>query len=131
MRAPGVLRLLLRLGGAVMLLAFVAAVEPWSLMEATHGRLGLGTLPATPIVEYLARSISLLYGFHGVILLVLASDLERFRPLVRVVGWMNMVLGAGLFAIDLDAGLPAWWTWSEGPSVLALGVVILVLSGER
>ncbi len=34
-----------------------------------------------------------------------------------------------LVAVDLHAGLPAWWTLVEGPSVLVIGVAMYVLNG--
>jgi hypothetical protein len=55
---------------------------PMSWMAATHRWLGLGEMPAGPIVEYLARSQSAFYALVGVLCLVMASDLDRYRPLV-------------------------------------------------
>ena len=64
--------LLLRLAGAVTIAAFPAMLLPTDWMDATHRWLGLGELPRAPVVEYLTRSIAALYGFHGVLLLVVA-----------------------------------------------------------
>lgn len=119
---------LLRLSGTVLLLAFLAALMPASTMRAVHEQwLGLGTFPASPLVDYLTRSISLLYGFHGALVWLVSTDVRRLRPVVVYLGWMNVAFGAGMLAIDLAAGLPWWWTWAEGPPILAIGVVLLVL----
>lgn len=116
--------LLLRLGGAITLLAFGAMLLPWSWMAATHRLLGLGTLPELPVIEYLNRTIAALYGFHGVLLLLVASDVRRYRPLVSYVIAMDVLFGAIALAVDLEAGLPWWWTAVEGPSLIAFGLLL-------
>jgi hypothetical protein len=118
---------LLRLGGCITLSAFLTMVMPTSWMAATHRWLGLGEFPASPLVEYLTRSVAALYGFHGVLLLLLSTDLRRYRPIVLYVGVMSVLFGAMMLAIDLYADLPLFWTIAEGPPIMALGLVILVL----
>ena len=122
------LRSLLRLGGCLMGLAFLAAAMPTSWMVTTHAELGLGVLPRAPIVEYLTRSISLLYGVHGGLLLVVARDLERYLPVIRYLGIMNVLFGVAVLAIDLYAGLPDYWALTEGPGVAVIGVLVWVLA---
>ena len=77
---------LLRIVGVGALFALLAVVMPVSWMAATHGWLGLGEMPTGPVVEYLARSLSAFYAIMGALCLVLATDLERYRPLVRFLG---------------------------------------------
>ncbi|MEM7050330.1 MAG: hypothetical protein AAF604_11760 [Acidobacteriota bacterium] len=121
------LPLVLRLAGGTMLLAFGAALMPTDWMASTHQRLGLGDFPASPLVEYLTRSISLIYGIHGGILILGASDIQRLRPMLRYLGISNIGLGLALAAVDLYAGLPWWWTTVEATSVLGFGVLLLVM----
>lgn len=45
-----------------MLTALVAVVMPYEWMNVIHRQAGLGELPHVPIVGYLTRSISALYG---------------------------------------------------------------------
>ena len=122
---------LLRLGGSFLLAAFLAMFLPPDWMAATHQWLGLGEFPRSAVVDYLARSIAALYGFHGVLMFVVARDLVRFAPIVRFIGVMNIALGAALVAIDLYAGMPWWWTLGEGPPIIAFGVVVLLLNQRR
>jgi len=96
-------------------------------MAAAHAWLGLGDFPATPIIDYLARSVSALYGFHAVLLFIIAADPARYERLVLYLGVANMAFGLMLFGIDLHAGLPVWWTAFEGPPVVGLGVLVLYL----
>ena len=126
-RALSLLVLVLRFGGVLLTLAFPAILLPTDWMAAIHDWLGLGEFPAAPITDYLARSISALYGFHGVLLLIIASDPVRYERIVLYLGITNILLGLTMLAIDLHAGLPAWWTAFEGPPVMGLGVLVLWL----
>jgi hypothetical protein len=120
--------ILLRLAGVFTLMAFLAMLMPQDWMASTHEWLGLGAFPRAPVVDYLARSVAALYGFHGVLLLLIARDLVRYRSIIGYVGVMNVVFGMLLVAIDLQAGLPLWWTIAEGPPIAAFGVVVLYLN---
>ena len=113
-----------------MLSAFAAVFMPTAWMERSHRLLGLGAFPATPLVDYLTRSLSALYGIHGGVLLVVSSDVRRHAPIVRYLGVMNIVLGLLMLGIDLHAGMPAWWSWGEGPPVVVVGIALLVLIGK-
>jgi len=75
-------------------------------------------------VDYLARSVAAFYGFHGVLLFVISTDVVRYRPLVWYVAAMNVVFGVMLLAIDIHAGLPAYWTAFEGPPVVVIGMLV-------
>lgn len=126
--AERVLVFLLRLGGVATCLAAFAIVMPTAWMEGIHARLGLGELPQAPIVEYLTRSLSALYAMHGALLLIIATDVRRYRPLVVWAALSSAGFGAIVLAIDLHAGLPTWWVLIEGPPLLGLGLLLGWLS---
>lgn len=100
-------------------------------MAAVHEGLGLGPFPRSPVVDYLARSIAGLYGFHGLLLLLVSSDPVRYRPIVDYIGALNVTFGLMLIGIDLFAGMPWWWTAFEGPAIIPFGIVLLVLNRAR
>lgn len=127
-RRQRLLVVLLRLGGGITGAAFLAVLLPVDWMVAAHRWLGLGEFPRVPLVDYLTRSIAALYGFHGVLLFLVARDPVYYRNIVRYVGVMNVVFGALLLGIDVHAGMPSWWTVAEGPPLMAVGVVVLALS---
>ena len=91
---------ILRLSGAATLLAFPTVLLPGEWMASTHRWLGLGEFPAAPVTDYMARSLSVLYGFHGVLMLLVSFD---------------------------SAGMPWWWTVFEGPPIMLLGLLMLWL----
>jgi hypothetical protein len=121
-------RLFLRVVGSVALLAIFAVVMPYSWMNAIHIRLGMGELPAKPIVGYLARSTSAFYAMFGGLLWVVSFDLSRYRPVLRYIGAVMVFFGIMLFVVDLREGMPLWWSLTEGPINTAFGLFILILS---
>jgi len=127
-RRTRVLVLLLRLAGCVTASAFLAIFLPVEWMASTHQWLGLGEFPRAPVVDYLARSIAALYGFHGVLLLIVSGDPVKYRTIVSYVAAMNVLFGLIVLAVDLHAGLPMMWTLLEGPPITAFGIVIGLLN---
>jgi hypothetical protein len=119
-----VLAALLRLAGIIIASAFLAMFLPVEWMASSHRALGLGEFPRAAVVDYLTRSIAALYGFHGVLLLILSTDPVRYRSLVWYVAVMNVLFGLMILAIDVHAGMPRFWTLGEGPPIVAFGLVI-------
>jgi len=119
---------LLRLGGIITCTAFLAMLLPTDWMAATHQWLGLGEFPRVAIVDYLTRSVAALYGFHGVLLLLVSRDPVRHRTIVTFLGIMNVGMGVLFVLIDLHAGMPAFWTLAEGPPVAVFGLLLLFFS---
>jgi hypothetical protein len=79
----GRLVLVLRGTAVLLLLAFVGAALPESWMKAVHEWGGLGPWPGGPLLVYLARAVSILYGFLGLVALYLSFNVRRYLPLIR------------------------------------------------
>jgi hypothetical protein len=122
---------LLRLAGAIELLAFIAVVMPRSWMEIAHVWLGLGELPTGPITMFMIRQASYTYGMHGISLLVIASNIERFRPFVILNGISFLVAAPVFFLIDQTSGMPWWWGLGDTFGCGAFGVALLWLSRKK
>jgi hypothetical protein len=127
-KADKALVLFLRTLGVGSLFALVPVFMPFSWMATAHHWLGLGEMPAAPVVEYLARSASALYALFGALFLMVASDLDRYRPLVQFLGVAFTLLVPVFLFIDLAAGMPWWWTASEGPGSIVVGAVLFLLA---
>lgn len=121
----------LRLIGVVDGSAALAILLPREAMDVVHRALALGALPDAAIVDYLARSLSLLYVFRGVMYLYASGDVRERRGLIAVLAWSSVLMGPALLAIDLAAGLPASWTWSEWLLVMLPGLLLLTLLGRQ
>jgi hypothetical protein len=120
------LQLFLRAFALAPMSAALAAALPIGVMDQIHRAIGLGPMPQGPIVEYLARSTSMFYALHGILLWYLASDLRRYRRLFRFYLRISLAFAAGLFLTDLSAGLPLRWALVEGPIVAGFIVTISV-----
>lgn len=121
---------LLRGLGMVDACAIVIAFLPGEAILQIHYILGLAPLPDAPLVSYLIRSTSVLYALHGGLMLGLATDVARYRPVIRLLGGLAMVHGVVIFGIDQSLGMPWWWNWMEGPTFALCGVAVLTLSGH-
>lgn len=122
------LRWFLQMVGYFTLLAFAAAVMPESWMEKIAKELTIDPFPSHPLTFYLARNLSLIYGFVGVGVLVIASDLVRYRPMVNMLAYGTMAFGILQIVCDGMSAMPWWWTLGEGLSTLGGGVCIYLLN---
>jgi hypothetical protein len=122
---------LLRVAGAFEILAFIAVVMPRSWMEISHAWLGLGEMPRAPVLMFLIRQASYTYGVHGIFLWVLASNVERFRPLVILNAIAFLVAGPVFFLIDYTSDMPWWWTLADPLSCLSFGAASLWLARSK
>ncbi len=116
--------------GVSMLLAMFAVVMPMDWMASIHRWLDLGEMPQGPIVAYLARSLSLFYAVSGVMCLLLASDVERYRPLIRRLALLMVPVGGAMLGIDLTAPMPTSWTTGEGPPLIVIALLVFYLAGR-
>ena len=122
---------LLRLVGAIEILAFASVVMPRSWMEASHEWLGMGAMPDGPILIFLIRQASYAYGMHGISLWIIASDVVRFRPLVIFTGVTFLIAGPVFFLIDYTSGVPLWWTIGDTVGCAFFGAGLLWLTRNQ
>ena len=73
---------ILRAAGTVCALAIVPMLMPTAWAQAAHAAIGLGKLPGEPIVEYLVRGMSAMCALYGGLLLLLATDVHRYRRVI-------------------------------------------------
>lgn len=120
----------LRVVGLLELSALGAVFLPTAWMEAIHAAAGLGKFPHAVLTQYLTRSLSLMYAFHGALVLYLSFHVREHRAVVRVLGWLTVLAGLGMLALDLWAAMPLPWTLAEGPTIVATGLAIALLSAR-
>jgi len=118
---------MLRIGAVLTITAFPTVLLPAETMANWHAKLGMGAFPDVPVTGYMARSLSMLYGFHGVFTLIVSMDVRRYRPMVGFLGWMLLILGPAMLLIDLHSGMPPLWTATEGPPLILFGAAVLYL----
>jgi hypothetical protein len=130
MNRDRLLALFLRAAGSVTALAFASVVMPRAWMEASHEWLGMGSMPRGAVVDYMIRQASTVYGLQGIALWLLASDVERYRPLIRFTGWSFLLVSPIFVAIDSVAGMPWFWILGDGVCCAGLGAIVLWLSAR-
>lgn len=110
--------------GLISQLAFVAAIMPESWIVEITDALKLDPFPETPIAFYLARHLSLLYGFIGIGLIVISYQLTRYRELVGYLATGIIVFGVLQGWIDFQSGLPHWWSLGEAAGSITGGLIM-------
>lgn len=125
--AEKVLKWLLLSMGGLTCLAFVAVIMPTDWMEAGNDAMGLGPFQRSPLMEYLTRTLAAVYGFMGVLTLYVGLNLRRYLDFVAIMGRLTILLGVLLTGVDFWAGMPASWTWGEGPPTILIGMAFLYL----
>lgn len=121
---------LLFIQAGILACALPAVVTPTDWMDAVHKALGMGPLPRAPLVEYLTRSLSLLYAAWAPFFVLMALETKRYLPMVRLMGWLLLTGPAVLLPLDLWAGLPVSWVMSEVLSLLVQGAATLWLESR-
>jgi hypothetical protein len=120
--------LVLRTTAVLFLLAFVGAALPESWMKAAYESGDLGPWPGGALLIYLARAVSLLYGFCGLLALYLSFDVRRYLPLIRFLALVGFPFAPVMFIVIWTAGLPMVWAVSEPVGILVISTLWYVAS---
>jgi hypothetical protein len=119
---------LLRVIGGICLLALIALWMPSNWIALAHEKLGLGSFPEAPIALYLARSVSSLSAFYGGLLLILSTDVQRYRLVIRFQAIAILFLSASGVIVGTWAGLPLWFVGGDAIACWAYCVPMLTLA---
>ena len=103
---------------------------PRSWIANTHAWMGLGTFPEAPIAEYLARSTSGLAAFYGGLLLILSSDVTKYRWIIQYQAIAIMCLATGGFILAVRAGIPVAWVGLDCVGSYVLCIPMLFYLGK-
>ena len=129
-RSELVLAWIMRISALILITALFPAVMPFAWMDLIHRQLGMGELPAIPMVSYLTRSLSAMYAMHGALVFFVSLDVRRFLPVVRCLAVLGILFGIGMTVLDTAIGFPLFWIVGEGPLIIILGGVLLWLAGR-
>ena len=125
--AERLLKLLLVLCGLGCVVSVGPLYMPRSWMAAGHEWLGMGKFPDQPVAEYLARLTSGLYALYGALVLLMATDVRRYAPLIaaQAVMILALALSGGYFGWPI--GIPKWWIVGDIGSCIGFCGGVLVL----
>ncbi len=118
-------------GSALILLgALLASFFPHAWMQTIHQLMGLGDLPDTPMVQYLARSVAALYAQLGLFYWFVSYDVPRYARLLRFSAWVKFAFGMLVLGVDVFVGMPGFWIAIEGPFILTWSLTLRLLLGH-
>jgi len=126
-RPETLLKCVLRVVGAVCLLAVFAVLMPRRWMAVAHEWAGLGEFPDGPIAEYLARSLSAFYAFYGGLLVLTSVDVRRHAWVIAYLAVAGLFFSVIILVVDLALGFPLYWSLGEGPFVFLFSACVLAL----
>jgi cell division protein FtsW (lipid II flippase) len=69
----------------------------------------------------------MLYFIMGGLMVLMSFDLKRYRPAIGYLLGTSLLFGAVLLGVDLYEGMPLHWVVCEGPCIMLLSVVMLML----
>ena len=127
-RAESLLKWIFRVLGAFMVVAFVPMLMPTAWMETANDWLGLDPFQRSVLMEYLTRTLSGVYGILGLLSLYVSRDVVRYRDLIAFFAWVMVGFAIFLTILDFRIGMPASWSWTEGPPSAILGLVVIWLT---
>jgi len=132
MTAESGLKWVLRFIGITTIPAFIAAVMPqsWVVFLIHKAEPGMST---GILVTYLARILMLMYAFVGLQCFIFSTDIERYRPLVWILGVGTVVVTlVGIIALfagvapDHRAGF-FWVVFGDFTDGLVKGILVVIL----
>jgi hypothetical protein len=109
------------------LLIFSITFMPESWVAAFHAWLGLGHLPDSVFLRYIARGAILCQGAIGAALWIMASDVTRYRPLVIVTAVALIVASPSFYVIDTVSGMPLFARIWDCTACFLAGTILLAL----
>jgi hypothetical protein len=110
--------------GTWALVAFLAAIMPQNWIVEIAEALGFEPFPLSPLTFYLARNLSLMYGFVGLTLWLIALQYERHRYLTGPIAYGTFVFGTLKGIVDIQSAMPIWWILYESLTTIGGGVLL-------
>ncbi len=117
--------ILLKTAGAISFVTLGAVFAPDYALGKLHWLLGMGRLPESALLRYLAAGGSFVYIITGLLMWVMAGDVVRYRPMIVLSAWIVLVAAPIYWLINTQAGMPLWWAWMDTLACLAFGIALL------
>jgi len=130
MKRAKALRFLFIWFGVVMSSAIFFVFIPNSEMIWIGRKLSLPAFEVTPIFEYMARAMSSICFFFGIILLYLGFHFQEHLKFIRYMGWFALFSVPIMIFIHFKIATPFWWKAGDIAAMLFFTCMCL-LTPER
>ncbi len=130
MKRIRVLKFLFVWFGIVMSSAILFVFIPNSTMTWIGANLDLPAFEITPVFEYMARGMSSICFFSGVILLYIGFHIREHLRLIRFMGWFALISVPVVIFIHVKVDTPYWWKVCDVAAMLFLTAMCLLTPAE-
>jgi len=120
------LKIVLWIAAVLCLLSVFGLFLPMSAWQKMTEFFGVGSLPDSPLLLYIARLLSATYAGVGVFFVILALNPEKYGTLVLFSAIASIALGIACALTGLAVKMPNLWFLSDALSAIILGILILV-----
>ena len=118
-------RILLRVVAGILFTGLPGALLPRVAFEKLAWLVGEKQPPLTSLIIYVSGNAGYAYSVLGVLVWMMSRDVRRHSVLIRALGWLLVLGGPGYWSIDVQSGLPVWWTCIDSLGCVAMGCGLL------
>ncbi len=93
-------------------------------------KLKLPAFEITPVFEYMARAMSSICFFFGVILIYVGLHIREHLKMVRYMGWFSLISVPMMIFIHSKVDTPYWWKAGDIAAMLVFTIMCLTTPGR-
>jgi len=120
------LKICLWIAGIGCLLSILGMILPISTWQPIAKFFGVESIPDSPLVLYLVRTMSASYAIVGIFFIILALRPLDYGIMVPFSGLAAVVLGFVCALTGVMVGMPAIWYLADSLSCIVVGLLIVL-----
>lgn len=121
------LKLILMVAALGWGISVVGVLLPWPVAENCLRGLGVGPLPADPMLDYWLRMAGGGFTMVGALFVAILVQPRKYEVLLPMLAWLCIAEGVVLLVSGLRLGLPPFPFWGDVSFCLGVGVGLLVV----
>lgn len=121
------LKLILAVGALGWGVSVFGVLLPWPVAEDCLRGLGVGPLPADPMLDYWLRMAGGGFTMVGVLFAAILINPRKYGAVLPLLAWLCVAEGVVLLASGLRLGLPPFPFWGDVSFCLGVGLGLLVV----
>lgn len=121
------LKLILMVAALGWGISVVGVLLPWPVAENCLRGLGVGPLPADPMLDYWLRMAGGGFTMVGALFVAILVQPRKYEVLLPMLAWLCIAEGVVLLVSGLRLGLPPFPFWGDVSFCLGVGIGLLVV----